>query len=113
LKVVLLLGAGATVSDVATKSLKIRPPLDRGFFRVAKTTSPGRAREIAAYMSKVYESDIFARDEDSLERVMGQIYTDTFNPGLEGCLQDAGSLPVPWRRPAGHNDHHLQPGSAG
>ncbi|HEX5375855.1 MAG TPA: hypothetical protein VFW48_06830 [Solirubrobacterales bacterium] len=37
----------------------------------------------------MYESDIFAPAEDSLERVMGQIYTDTFNPGLEKKATEA------------------------
>jgi hypothetical protein len=81
-KVVLILGAGATLSDVATRPMKERPPLDRGFFRIAKTAHPGLAGTVASYMAQVYEYDIYATDTDSLERVMGQIYTDTFNPGL-------------------------------
>lgn len=40
-------------------------------------------------MAKVYESDIFENSEDSLERVMGQIYTDTFNPALESEASEA------------------------
>ena len=40
-------------------------------------------------MTQVYESDIFLPVEDSLERVMGQIYTDTFNPGLESDATEA------------------------
>jgi hypothetical protein len=87
--VVLVLGAGATVSDVATRSILVRPPLDRDFFKVAKRASPTRTKDVAAYMASVYESDIFAPAEDSLERVMGQIYTDTFNPGLEDKATDA------------------------
>jgi hypothetical protein len=82
MKVVFILGAGATLSDVATRPMKQRPPLDRGFFRIAKTAHPGLAGTVASYMQQVYEYDVYAADADSLERVMGQIYTDTFNPGL-------------------------------
>lgn len=62
--------------------MKERPPLDRGFFRIAKIAHPGLAGTVASYMAQVYEYDVYATDTDSLERVMGQIYTDTFNPGL-------------------------------
>lgn len=80
---VLVLGAGATLSDVATRPLKERPPLDHGFFHIARLTDPSLTQSVAAYMTKTYESDILLPAEDSLERVMGQIYTDTFNPGLK------------------------------
>jgi len=40
-------------------------------------------------MMKTYEIDIFQATEDSLERVMGQIYTDTFNPGLKAEATEA------------------------
>jgi len=89
MNIVLLLGAGATVSDVVTKSPRVRPPLDKGFFAVAKSTSPMLTKEVADYMASVYESEIFTQPEDSLERVMGQIYTDTFNPGLEKKATEA------------------------
>jgi hypothetical protein len=82
-KIVFILGAGATLSDVATRPLKERPPLDRGFFKIAKAAHPTLAGTVASYMNDVYEYDIYATDDDSLERVMGQIYTDTFNPGLK------------------------------
>jgi hypothetical protein len=81
-KIVLILGAGATLSDVATRPLRERPPLDRGFFRIGKMAHPALAGTVAGYMATVYEYDIVAPEADSLERVMGQIYTDTFNPGL-------------------------------
>jgi hypothetical protein len=82
-KVVLLLGAGATVSDVATRPFKERPPLDRGFFSIARSAHSSLTSDVSGYMSQVYECDIFSVDEDSLERVMGQIYTDTFNRALK------------------------------
>lgn len=83
MKLVFILGAGATLSDVATRPLKERPPLDRGFFKIAKIAHPTLAGTVASYMKSVYGYDIYATDADSLERVMGQIYTDTFNPGLK------------------------------
>lgn len=80
---VLVLGAGATLSDVATRPRKERPPLDRGFFHIARLTDPKLTQAVAGYMTKTYESNILRPAEDSLEQVMGQIYTDTFNPGLK------------------------------
>jgi hypothetical protein len=63
--------------------LRERPPLDRGFFKIARLTDPSLTESVAGYMTKVYESNILFPAEDSLERVMGQVYTDTFNPGLK------------------------------
>src|SRR5438105_1515311 len=83
MNLVLLLGAGATVSDVATRPKKERPPLDRGFFKIAKSANPTLSAGVLSYMEEVYDSDILEPDEDSLERVMGQIYTDTFNQALK------------------------------
>jgi hypothetical protein len=82
-RVVLLLGAGATVSDVATRPLISRPPLDKRFFAVARSTHPRWLRPVAAYMSRVYGVDITRPAFDSLEGVMSQIYTDVFNPVIE------------------------------
>lgn len=82
MKVVFVLGAGATLSDVATRPMKERPPLDSGFFKIAKASHPRLAGSVASYMKEVYEYDIYVPEDDSLERVMGQVYTDTFNRGL-------------------------------
>ena len=81
-KVVLLLGAGASVADVATRSLKSRPPLDRGFFRVARSTHKTHVETVARYMRQTYDIDVLDRDTDSLEGVMGLLYPDLFNPSL-------------------------------
>ena len=88
-KVVLVLGAGATVSDVATRPLKVRPPLDRHFFSIANKTNPSLVGDVARYMKTVYAVDLLEDDEDSLEKVMGRIYTDMFNPALEKQATDA------------------------
>lgn len=82
MKVVLLLGAGATLSDVATKPHKYRPPLDKHFFAEAALTSPVLVRNVRRYLLETYDIDIRYPENDSLEGVMGQIYPDLFNPRL-------------------------------
>jgi hypothetical protein len=82
-RVVLLLGAGASVADVAGRSLVSRPPLDRRFFAFARKTHKTRVDEVARYMRDTYELDILSPTYDSLEGVMGLLYPDLFNPSLE------------------------------
>lgn len=82
-KVALLLGAGATLSDVATRPKKHRPPLDKDFFALARSTHLFHVNAVRRYMSQTYDLDITAPGQDSLEGVMGQIYTDLFNPLLK------------------------------
>jgi len=82
-KVVILLGAGATVADVATRPRKDRPPLDRRFFAEALLSRPADVAAVARYVRNTYEIDILSEEYDRLEGVMGLIYTDLFNPTLE------------------------------
>lgn len=82
-KVVVLLGAGATLSDVATTSRKGRPPLDKRFFADARLTDDSRVQRVRRYMLETYAADVLGSAHDTLEGVMGQIYTDLFNPLLE------------------------------
>ncbi len=84
-KTVVLLGAGASVADVATRSQKARPPLDRRFFSTAAAANPqdGRAHIVRDYLRENYGVDIFAPEHDSLEGVMGRLYPDLFNSLLE------------------------------
>lgn len=82
-KVVILLGAGATLSDVATNPHRSRPPLDKRFFSEARLTEPDRVATIHDYMRKTYATDVLDPAHDSLEGVMAQVYTDLFNPRLE------------------------------
>lgn len=79
--VVFLLGAGSTVADVTDSPRIMRPPLDKGFFRLAHKAdgAKGDVREIAKYMSDVYSLDLLDQSYDSLERTMSQIYTDVFD----------------------------------
>lgn len=89
MNLVLVLGAGATVSDVDTRPLKVRPPLDKEFFSIASTANPNLSKDVAEYMREVYATDITRGEEDSLEKVMGRVYTDMFNPALEDSATDA------------------------
>jgi hypothetical protein len=80
-KTVLLLGAGASVADVATRPKKSRPPLDHGFFRVSAGagTTPWFAHHVREYMQGTYGIDIFMPQHDSLEGVMSRLYPDLFS----------------------------------
>jgi hypothetical protein len=84
-KTVLLLGAGASVADVATKPAKSRPPLDLGFFRVASQRAPNDARiaTVRSYFQRNYGLDICGTGYDSVEGVMSRLYPDMFNRLLE------------------------------
>lgn len=89
MKVVVLLGAGATLSDVATRPRKYRPPLDKGFFQMAKESHPSLANDVSRYIREVYGAEIAPGPRDSLEAIMSQIYTDLFNPALEEKARSA------------------------
>lgn len=78
--VVLILGAGSTVADVATRSAKKRPPLDKGFFSIAR--SYAEVGRIAAYFRDIYKEDIRTPANDSLEGIMARLYTDIYDPGI-------------------------------
>jgi hypothetical protein len=87
--VLILLGAGATVADVATRTQISRPPLDKHFFSLCRKAGhrPGtgyntRINSINSYMARTYAVDVTETSQDSLEQVMGQLYTDLLNPNL-------------------------------
>lgn len=93
MKLVILLGAGATLSDVASRARKGRPPLDKRFFSDALITHASRMSTVRRYMSETYDIDITRPDHDSLEGVMAQVYTDIYNPLLnESALRAFRSL---------------------
>lgn len=80
-KVVMIAGAGATRSDAEDLQVPKAecPPLDRGFFAGVKQ---GRKDEydgflpVGKYMADNYGIDITDDRHDSLEKVMGVIYSD-------------------------------------
>jgi hypothetical protein len=85
-KIVLLLGAGASVADVNTRSAVSRPPLDAQFFSVAlrRNSADPNLTKVRDYYNKTYGTDICAQPSDSMERVMAGLYPDLFNTALEG-----------------------------
>jgi hypothetical protein len=84
-KIVLLLGAGASVADVNTRSAVSRPPLDANFFSVAMrhNSKDSNLTKVRDYYEKTYGTDICAPLNDSMERVMAGLYPDLFNTALE------------------------------
>ena len=82
-RVVLILGAGATLADGSRKPVKSQPPLDRGFFSGALRSHSRGLRDITRYMQEHYRMDLRRPANDSLERVMAALYTDAFGGDLE------------------------------
>ncbi len=87
-KLVLILGAGATYSDVANKSKYIAPPLDKHFFSICKIHYSRYTDQIQQYMQKYYHRNIYDQKYDSLEGVMATIYTDLFDIRLKNYSSD-------------------------
>ena len=81
-RVVLIIGAGSTVADVAKRSLTKRPPLDKKFFRIAAKRNKSKTDLIVSYIKENYGLSILKSEHDSLEEVMAMIYTDIFDPVL-------------------------------
>ena len=79
-KVVLIIGAGATVAEVSSRTLKNRPPLDKGFFSQCNKLGFSEVNQIVSYFDDVYHLNILKDENDSLEKVMTMIYTDIWNP---------------------------------
>jgi hypothetical protein len=79
----IILGAGATLSNAEKKPLKKRPPLDRGFFSGDRALKYHDFDTVQKYLEKTYNYDIAESGRDSLEAVMGIIYSDINNPQLE------------------------------
>ena len=78
--VVVVVGAGATLSDAGRKAIRDRPPLDRGFFRGSKTAGLRELDLVRTYMLDHYAVDPTSPENDSLETVMGVVYCDIYNP---------------------------------
>jgi len=82
-KVVIVLGAGATLADGLRRPASKRPPLDRGFFANCAKSSPADLRPIERYMTRHYGADVTTDSRDSLEAVMAVLYTDSFGGDTE------------------------------
>lgn len=87
--IVFVLGAGASVADVATSSLRTRPPLDAGFFQVSSRLDGADARLVIIrdYFRTIYGIEICGTEHDSVESVMSSLYPDMFNSILEQPAQ--------------------------
>ena len=83
-KVVLVLGAGATLADGLRKPVKSQPPLDQGFFSNVLPAYGAELGPVSGYMREHYGARrLRDRPWDSLERVMAVLYTDIFGGELE------------------------------
>jgi hypothetical protein len=88
-KFLIIVGAGATLSDATRFSAKKRPPLDKGFFTNALGSGHPELTTVSRYLSKTYDFDPSAPDRDRLELVMAMIYADIHNPDLESSAVPA------------------------
>ncbi len=83
MEVVIIVGAGSTLSDGANKALKKRPPLDHGFFSQCEKLGHRELIRIRSYLLNNYDIDPSSAEFDSLERIMAVIYADINNPTLQ------------------------------
>lgn len=82
-RVVLILGAGATLADGLRRPVKSQPPLDRGFFSNVLPAYGTVLRPVTEYIQEHYGAGLRDPGRDSLERVMAILYTDVFGGELE------------------------------
>jgi hypothetical protein len=82
-RVVIILGAGATLADGERKPVSRRPPLDRGFFSSVLRAHGPELRTVSKYMQQHYGESLRDPATDSLERVVAILYTDVFGGELE------------------------------
>lgn len=82
-KLVIVIGAGATLSEALQLSKKRRPPLDKGFFDNAAKSGHSEFTTIKNYLKTTYDFDPCEPSRDSLEAVIAIVYADIHNPQLE------------------------------
>jgi hypothetical protein len=82
MEVVIVVGAGSTLSDAGGKPLKHRPPLDHGFFSQCEKLGYRELRIVKNYLISNYDIDPSSGEFDSLERMMAVVYADINNPLL-------------------------------
>jgi len=88
-KLLIIVGAGATLSDALQRSEKNRPPLDKGFFRNVSRSKYHELATVTHYLQTTYDFDPLSPDRDSLERAIAMIYADIHNPQLEKSAIEA------------------------
>ncbi len=83
-KLVIIAGAGSSISDALRKPKIKRPPLDKGFFGSIKNQTYKDLAVVRAYIKKTYRFDpANGTERDSLEMIMMMIYADIHNTRLE------------------------------
>jgi len=82
-RIVIIVGAGSTLSDAVSLPLKRRPPLDKGFFTACGKLDLPERLAIIRYLKRNYDIDPTSEEHDSLERIMAIIYADIGNPLLD------------------------------
>lgn len=82
-RVVIIVGAGATLADGLRKPVKSQPPLDRGFFSNVLPAYGAELAPVSRYMREHYGAGLRDPGRDSLERVMAVLYTDVFGGDLQ------------------------------
>lgn len=87
-RVVVVVGAGATLSDALNRPLSKRPPLDRGFFRGANLSSDA-GRSVTKYLRANYDVDLTTKGDDRLEEVMAVLFSDIQSPAAPRALATA------------------------
>lgn len=85
-KTMVVVGAGGTLSDAIHAGVDpgSRPPLDRGFFSQAKNTDKKQFSMVQQYCKEQYGLDITGPTDNSLEAVLGMLYTDSYRGGEIG-----------------------------
>lgn len=79
-KVVIICGAGSTLSDASNVAAAKRPPLDRGFFRSCRRLKLKEFSIVSEYVRDAYGVNVCTESEDSLEHIMAILYADLLNP---------------------------------
>lgn len=80
---VIIVGAGGTVSEVANKKATEQPPLDGDFYKNCFQDYKIKVQEVSQYFKKYYHYSILDKKHDSLEKTLSTIYTDLFDPKLK------------------------------
>lgn len=90
MKVVLLVGAGATLAEARPRqpSQKEQPPLDTTFFRLCRLNDFDGGHDLRRYLKSSYGIDPY-KGKHRMEEIFNYIYTDTHSPGSTRLCRQA------------------------
>lgn len=77
-KAVFVVGAGATFNEAKEAQASDLPPLDKEFFNKYKDSQNASASKIQEYFESTYNINIYGEEYNSLEKVMVNLYSDSF-----------------------------------